>query len=506
MPERIGTSQSIRGGSKAARGLWRRGMASGLALALGLGGLASCAVGPDYIRPEAETPTAYKESQGWKQAEPRDLAAKGPWWAAFGDPGLDALAEQVSLSNQNLAAAEARLRQAQALTRYARASLLPAVTAAPSHTAFMKSQNTASGSSAGGVEATDYNLPLQLSWEVDLWGRIRRNVEANQASAEATASDLEAARLSAQADLVQAYFQLRTQDAQKRLLEDTAKAYEEFLELTQRRYRAGVASMADVSQAETQLKSTRAQALDVTVQRAQLEHAVALLIGKPASGFSLPFAPLAVPMPESLPAVSPGVPSELLERRPDIAAAERRVASANAQIGVAKAAFFPTLTLGASAGYESASLDRLLDWPSRFWSVGPSIAAAVFDGGLRRAQLEGTRAAYEASVATYRQTVLSAFKEVEDNLATLRILEEEAKVQGEAVAAARRSVAITTNQYKAGVASYLSVITAQAAQLALERGAVDIQGRRLTASVQLIKALGGGLATPGPESTASARP
>jgi NodT family efflux transporter outer membrane factor (OMF) lipoprotein len=475
-----------------------------VAVAVLAGGLLACAVGPDYARPAAETPAAYKENQGWKVAEPRDQAGKGPWWSVFGDARLAGLEEQVSISNQNLAAAEARLRQAQALTRYARASFFPAVTVAPTHTAFMKSQNTASGPTAGGMEATDYNLPLQVSWELDLWGRIRRNVESNQAAAEASAADLEAARLSAQADLAQAYYQLRALDAQKQLLDDTASSYEQFLELTQRRYRSGVASMADVAQAETQLKSARAQALDTTVQRAQLEHAVALLIGKPASGFSLPV----MPQPSSLPAIPVGLPSELLERRPDVAAAERRMAAANAQIGVAQAAFFPSLTLGASGGYESSSLARLLDWPSRFWSVGPSITAAVFDGGLRQAQLEGTRAAYEASVAAYRQTVLTAFKEVEDNLASLRILEQEALVQGEAVEAARRSVTITTNQYKAGTASYLNVIITQAALLNLERGAADIQGRRLAASVQLIRALGGGLSAPGAaeERAAASRP
>jgi NodT family efflux transporter outer membrane factor (OMF) lipoprotein len=490
------------GGAQERRRAPRWALGAALAAALTVGGLAACAVGPDYERPSAETPSAYKEAQAWKQAEPRDQAARGAWWRVYGDPRLDALTEQVSLSNLNLAAAEARLRQAQALIRFARASFFPAAIAAPSHTAFMKSQNTASGPTAGGVEGTDYYLPLQISWELDLWGRIRRNVEANQTAAEATAADLEAARLSAQADLVQAYYQLRTLDAQKRLLDDTSVSYEEFLELTRRRQRAGVASMADVAQAETQLKSAQALALDATVQRAQLEHAVAVLIGKPPAGFSLPF----MPDPVTVPAIPVGLPSELLERRPDIAAAERRVASANAQIGVATAAFYPTLTLGAAGGYESSSLDRLLDWPSRFWSVGPSITAAIFDGGLRRAQLEGTRAAYEAGVAAYRQTVLSAFKEVEDNLAALRILEQEARVQGEAVEAARRLVNITSNQYRAGVASYLNVITAQASLLSLERGAVDIQGRRLTASVQLIRALGGGLAAQGEEKTASSRP
>jgi len=331
-------------------------------------------------------------------------------------------------------------------------------------------------------------LGLDFSWELDLWGRIRRTVESNQASAQASAGDLESARLSFQAELAQDYFQLRTVDAQKQLLDATVAAFEQSLELTKNQYASGVASEADVVQAETQLKTTQAQAIDVGVQRAQLEHAIALLIGKPASNFSLPAAPLtATPPPIPI-----GVPSELLERRPDIAAAERRVAAANAEIGVALAAFYPTLTLSATSGFESSSLSQWFTAPSRFWSVGPSISQTVFDGGLRRAQTDFARAGYDASVGTYRQTVLTAFQAVEDNLAALRILEQEAQVQDEAVQGAQKSVTLTTNQYKAGTVSYFNVITAQTIALTDETTAVQIRGRRMSAAVLLIQAVGGG--------------
>src|SRR5439155_1468310 len=321
-----------------------------------------------------------------------------------------------------------------------------------------------------------------------LWGRIRRTVESNQASAQASAGDLKSAGLSFQAELAQDYFQLRTLDAQKQLLDATVAAFEKSLELTKNRYASGVASQADVVQAETQLKTTQAQAIDVGVQRAQLAHAIGLLIGQPASTFSLPAAPLTATPPP----IPVGVPSALLERRPDIAAAERRVAAANAQIGVAEAAYYPTLTLSASSGFESSSLSQWLTAPSHFWSVGPSISETVFDGGLRRAQTDYARAGYDASVATYRQTVLATFQAVEDNLAALRILEQEAQVQDEAVQKAQQSVTLTTNQYKAGTVSYLNVIITQTTALSNELTAVQIRGRRMTADVLLIEALGGG--------------
>lgn len=451
--------------------------------------LAACTAGPDYVRPPVDVPAAYKE--GWKRAEPRDGEARGKWWEAFRDPLLASLMEQVEVSNQNLARAAAQYRQASALVDTARAALYPNVTAGLATTRSRASATTVAAPSAvpssRGVALT-HGLPFNATWEADLWGRISRTVEANVASAQASAADLEAVRLSAQSQLAQSYFQLRALDTQARLLDNTVAAYSKSLQLTENRYTAGVAAKADVVLAQTQLKTTQAQAIDIGVQRAQLEHAIALLAGKPASGFSMPRALLeAVP-----PRVPVSLPSELLERRPDIAAAERRMATANAQIGVAGAAFFPALTISAGAGYQSATMAQWLTAPSRFWSIGPAFAQSVFDGGLRRSQSAQAIAAYDASVAAYRQTVLTGFQEVEDSLAALRILEQEAKVQQEAVSLARESVELTLNQYKAGTVSYLNVVSVQATALGNERTAVDILNRRLAASVLLIKALGGG--------------
>jgi len=452
-------------------------------------------------------PEAYKEGDGWVIARPQDDTFRGPWWERFGDPTLNGLEERVSAANLNLAAAEATFRQARALVREARASYFPTLTLGLGYTRFRNSATfsgrlgagvsaggTSSGAGASSGPHSDFQLGLDFSWELDLWGRIRRTVESNQASAQASAGDLESARLSFQATLAQDYFQLRTSDAQKQLLDKTVANYEQSLQLTQNQYASGVAAEADVVQAETQLKTTQAQAIDVGVQRAQLEHAIALLIGQPASSFSLPAAPLTATPPP----IPVGVPSELLERRPDIAAAERRVAAANAQIGVAEAAYYPTLTLSASSGFETSSLAQWLTAPSHFWSVGPSISQTVFDGGLRRAQTDYARAGYDASVATYRQTVLAAFQGVEDNLAALRILEQEAQVQDEAVQKAQQSVTLTTNQYKAGIVSYLNVITAQTTALSSETTAAQVRGRRMTAAVLLIQALGGGWRVPAP--------
>ena len=335
---------------------------------------------------------------------------------------------------------------------------------------------------------SDFLLPLSLSWELDVWGRIRRLVEASKASAQASASDLVAIRLSMQAQLAQNYFQLRTLDGQREILDATTAAYEKTLALTKNRYESGVVAKADVLQAETQLKTTQAQAIDIGVQRAQLEHAIALLCGKPASVSSVSVSPLrAVPPPIPI-----GLPSEILERRPDIASAERRMAAANAQIGVAVAAYFPTITLSAAVGFEATDLAKLLDWPSRFWSLGPTVSENLFDGGLRRAQTAQARAAYDATVASYRQTVLTGFQEVEDNLAALRILENEARVQDEAVKAARQSLEVTLNQYRSGTVSYINVTTAQTIVLINETTALNIRNRRVIASVLLVKALGGG--------------
>ena len=485
-----------------------RGRLGGLlALASALLVLVSgCTVGPNYVRPSMWSPDSYKELDGWKIANPRDGLARGSWWEIFGDPQLNALEPRVNISNQNLAVAEAQYRNARALVREARAAYFPTVTLGVGFTRSRQSSTFGVGSSGGSSTGTstsgtsssvgssssravsDFQMGLDFSWELDVWGRIRRTVESNQASAQASAGDLEAARLSFQAELAQDYFQLRTVDAQKQLLDETVSAFEKFLRLTQDRFASGVASQADVVQAETQLKTTQAQAIDVGVQRAQLEHAIAILMGQAPSSFSL----LPTPLTATPPAIPVGVPSELLERRPDIAAAERRVAAANAQIGVAVAAFYPTITLNASSGFESSSLAQWFTAASHFWSVGPGISQTVFDGGLRRAQTDAARAAYDATVATYRQTVLAAFQGVEDNLAALRILEAENAVQDQAVKAARKSVDLTTNQYKAGTVSYLNVITVQTIALTDEITAIQIAGRRMAAAVLLVQALGGG--------------
>jgi NodT family efflux transporter outer membrane factor (OMF) lipoprotein len=452
--------------------------------------LAGCAAGPDYARPTVESPAAYKEQGAWKTAQPRDDASRGKWWEVFADPLLNSLQEQVDVSNQNLARAEAQFRQAEALVQGARASYFPGITGSVSSTRSRASSTTVAQPSAVPVSrgvVTNDSWPVSLSWEADIWGRIHRTVEADEAGAQASAADLEAARLSAHAQLAQNYFQLRALDRERQLFDDTIAAYEKSLQLTQNQYTVGVAAKADVVQAQTQLKTAQAQALDLGVLRAQLEHAIALLIGKPASSFSLLRTPLSAKPPQ----IPAGVPSELLERRPDIAAAERRMAAANAQIGVAKAAYFPSLTLSAAAGFQSASFASWLTAPSRFWSIGPAMALSLFDGGLRRAQTEQAIAAYDANVALYRQAVLIGFQEVEDNLASLRILEEEAEVQGEALKLAEQSLALAINQYKAGTVTYLNVVAAQATALASQRSAADIAYRRLNASVLLIKALGG---------------
>ena len=449
--------------------------------------LAGCMVGPDYVRPSAPVPDAYKEMEGWKRAEPRDAIERGRWWEMFGDRELDALAARVDISNQNIRLAEANYRQAQALTEQARAGLFPVVGAGGS-VIRSKSPSLSNQPSFATGAVNNYNLNLNASWELDLWGKVRRGIEAGEANWQASAADLESARLSAQASVAQNYLALRIVDVQRRVLEETVAAYQKTLDLTQNRYAAGVAARVDVVQAEVQLKSVQAQLVDLGVDRALLEHAIATLIGEPASTFSIARAPLVA----VLPTIPVGVPSELLERRPDIAAAERSVAAANAQIGVAQAAFYPTLTLSAAGGFRSTSFTDWLTTPSRFWSLGAVLAQNIFDGGLRRGVSDQAIAAYDGQVATYRQTVLASFQDVEDNLASLRILEEEARLQDAAASGARVSVDLTTNQYKAGIVSYLNVIAAQTIALNNERTAVNIQGRRLVASVLLVKALGGG--------------
>jgi len=452
-------------------------------LALSLLTLAGCAVGPDYRQPAIETPAAYKETQGWKLAEPQDRAPRDRWWEIYGDPQLNALVQQVELSNQNVRAAEAKYRQALALLGTARAGYSPTLSAG---LAASRGQSATTSGTALPIGNTD-RVALTASWEADVWGRIGRSVESNRESAEASAADLQSALLSAQATLAQTYLQLRVNDAGRQLLGQTAAAYERSLQITRNRYEAGVAGRIDVAQAETQLKSTQAQAIDLGVQRSQLEHAIALLVGKTPADFKLE-ANNSLP---SVPVIPVGLPSELLERRPDIAAAERRAAAANAQIGVAQAAFFPALTLNASTGYQGSSFANLISLPNRFWSLGPALAATLSDGGARSAQKEQAIAVFDSSIATYRQTVLTGLQEVEDSLSTLRILGEEAQVQQAAAKFAAESVALANNQYLAGAVSYLNVVSAQAASLGADKSGLDITGRRLIASVSLLKALGG---------------
>ena len=466
---------------------------------------AGCSVGPDYVRPPAETPASYKENAGWKVAQPRDELPRDKWWEIYQDPRLNDLEAQVDITNQNLAAAEANFRQAVALIRVARAGYFPTVTGGPSWSRFKRSENLGSSnrnlagasgtgpaggsiSTLPGATLSDYLLNFNAAWELDIWGQVRRTVEASKATAQASAATLEGVRLSAQATLAQSYFQLRALDEQKRLLDDVAADFKKILDLTKNRYASGVAARADVASAETQFKNTQAQAIDLGVQRAQLEHAIATLIGQPASTFSIPAAPVAL----KVPAIPAGVPSELLERRPDIATAERNMAAANAQIGVAQAAYYPTITLSATGGFEAATAPLWFTWPSRFWSLGAAAAQTIFQGGALLAQTAAARAAYDSTVATYRQTVLTGFQEVEDNLAALRILEQEAKVQDEAVKAAKLSATLSTNQYKAGTISTLDLLVVVTVARNNERTAVTILGNRMSASALLIKALGGG--------------
>jgi NodT family efflux transporter outer membrane factor (OMF) lipoprotein len=436
-----------------------------------------------------QAPPAYKEVGDWKPAQPNDQNLGGTWWTIFQDPQLDALEQQINVGNQNLKAAEAQYRQARATLRYNRADYYPTVTAAPSATRTRTSNNRPPPSSTfNGITYNDFVLPFDVSYQADVWGRVRKNVESYREQAQASAADLATVNLSMHADLAVDYFQARSLDAQEQLLNSTVKQYEQALELTESRFQGGIASEVEVQQAKTILQTTRAAAIDVGVLRAQYEHAVAILIGKPPAEFSLPPLPLTAPPPH----VPIAVPSELLERRPDIAAAERRVASANAQIGVAKTAYYPLINLSATGGFESSAITTLINGPSGLWSIGLSAVGTIFDVGRRRSLSDQALAAYDFQVAAYRENVLTGFQQVEDNLAAVRILENEAKVQDEAVAAAQRSLELSTIRYKGGVTSYLEVITAQNAALADEVTAVNILGRRMANTVLLIQALGGG--------------
>ncbi len=448
-----------------------------------------CAVGPNYHAPVIQAPPAYKEAANWKPAEPNDQNLGGAWWTVFQDPQLDALELQVDVSNQNLKAAAAQYQQARAVLRYSRADYYPTATAGLSANRTRVSANRPPPSSIfDGITYNDFVLPFDFSYQADVWGRVRRTVESNREQAQASAADLATVNLSMHADLAIDYFQARTLDAQEQLLNSTVAEYERYLELTLNRFQGGVSSEVEVQQARTQLETTRAQAIDVGVLRAQHEHAVAILIGKPPAEFTLPPLPLTAPPPP----IPVSVPSELLERRPDIAAAERRVAAANAQIGVAKSAYYPAINLGASEGFESADITTLLNGPSGLWSIGASALVTVFDVGRRRAFTDEARAAYDYQVAAYRESVLTGFQQVEDNLAALRILENEGVVQDQAVAAAQSSLGLSIMRYQGGVTSYLEVTIAQSAALSDEVTAVNILGRRMANTVLLIQALGGG--------------
>jgi NodT family efflux transporter outer membrane factor (OMF) lipoprotein len=460
--------------------------------------LAGCMVGPKYVKPNAPTapdfkeqpPQSFQSDANWKQAAPGDQVMRGNWWEVFGDPQLNVLEQQVSASNQNLKVAEARLRQARSMIRFNRASLAPTISTAPSvvNERLSANQPYFPGSQANNGTG-DFNLPFDLSYEVDLWGRVRRTINASREEAQATAADLQTARLSLHAELALDYFELRSADAQKQLLDDTVKAYTDALQLTQNRFEGGAAPKSDVAQAQTQLETAQVQDTDITVTRSQFEHAIATLLGEPPAKFNLPPAPQTK---LQLPVIPVGLPSSLLERRPDIAAGERRVAEANEQIGIARAAFFPTLVIGAAAGFQGTTVTNWLNWPSRMWAVGPQLSETLFDAGRRRATSDAAKANYDATVAAYRQTALTAFQEVEDNLAALRILESEAEQQRRATASAQESLQLFTNRYQGGVDNYLQVITAQTIALANVRNDIDIQRRRMDASVLLVKAVGGG--------------
>ena len=442
--------------------------------------LAGCAVGPDYQRPSASAPAAFKENPAWRLAQPADTLPKGAWWQVFGDSQLNTLEEQLVKANQNIQVAEAQYRQARALVEEAHAGSWPMLSADVG-------VSRGKASPASHVSTTQM-LGLNASWEPDLWGRVRREIEANETAAQASAGDLAAARLSAQATLAEDYFQLRILDHTAVLLQHTLDDYTKTLQLTRSQYQVGVAQKADVVTAETQVDSTQAQSIDQGVQRSALEHAIAVLTGQSPSSFSLAPADIAF----QAPAFGVGVPADLLQRRPDVAAAERRVASANAQIGVAQAAYYPNLTLSASLGQQSNGLSNWLSAPNRVWSIGPSLVETLFDGDLRHAQKEAAIAAYDATVATYRQTVLSSMQDVEDNLSTLDVLRREKIAEDQALASAREALQLVTNQYKAGTVSYLNVLTAQNAALTAEQSSISILGRQMSASVLLIKAIGGG--------------
>ena len=448
-----------------------------------------CAVGPKYRTPTVTPPPAYKEIGNWKTAQPNDQNLGGNWWELFHDSQLNALEQEINVSNQNLKAAVAQYQQSRAALRYVRADYYPTVTAGASATREKYSGNRPPASSIfNGRTFNDFVMPLNLSYQVNAWGRVSKNVESYREQAQASAGDLAVLNLSMHAQLAVDYFAARTLDAEEKLLRDTVVQYEQAFQLNEDRYQGGLASEVEVEQARTILETTRAQMIDVGVARAQYEHAAAVLLGKAPADFTLPPLPLTTPPPP----IPVGIPSELLERRPDIAAAERRVASANAQVGLAQSAYYPLVNILGSGGFESGSITTLFQGPSALWAIGASAMTTIFDGGRRRATNDQAKAAYDSTVAFYRETVLSGFQQVEDNLAALRILENEAGVQATAVQAAQRSLDLSNTRYEGGVTSYLEVITAQNAALTDEVTAVNILGRRMASAVLLIQALGGG--------------
>lgn len=460
--------------------------------------LVGCMVGPKYVKPPAPLAPGFKETtdweegEGWKTAGPNDALARGKWWELYGDAKLNELEGQVDPSNQTLKIAEANFRQARTAIRFNRAAEAPTIGTSPSISSIRSSANQPYfPASLANNGSGDFTLPFDLSYEIDLWGRVRRSVTAAREETQASAADLETARLSLHAELAVDYFEVRSADAQEQLLNDTVEAYSKALELTENRFLGGAAPKSDVAQAKTQLDTARVLATDIKVQRAQYEHALAILIGKPPAALSLPPIPLNVE-PPALPAIPVVLPAQLLERRPDIAAAERRMAASNEQIGIAQAAYYPTLNLAAVAGLEGSSLLNWFNWPSRFWAVGPSMSETLFDGGRRRATTESARAGYDASVASYRQTVLTSFQQVEDNLVILRELSTESTQQHAATASAEESLRLFQNRYAGGVDTYLQVVTSQTTALANERNDIDIMRRQFEANVLLNKALGGG--------------
>jgi len=455
------------------------------------GSLCACTVGPDYDRPAAPVPAAYKEAaakEGWQVARPADSIDRGAWWSVYKDPVLDGLERQVDISNQNLKSAEAAFHQAEAIVAQARAGFFPTATINAQAQRSRTSGNLGRGPGGPGSIQNFFSVSENASWVPDLWGRVARTVESNVASAQASAADVASARLAVQGQLASDYMQLRIADELKRLLDAAVKAYSESLRITQNQYEAGIVSASDVAQARTQLENTRAQAIATGILRAQLEHAIAVLIGKPSAELTI----AVVSTVPALPTIPPGLPSALLERRPDVAAGERRMAAANAQIGVTEAAFFPTITLSASSGAAAEQIGKLAAAASRTWAFGSTLAETIFDAGLRHALVEQARAAFDGAIADYRQTVLIGFQQVEDQLAALRILAQQAAAEDIAVASSREAERIFTNQYKAGTVAYTSVVVAQTAALANAETAVNIRQSRLLASVALIQALGGG--------------